>query len=331
MAWNETLLFYKESPYQRIAFFTEADGSFSLTLDDYWQFNSNVEHIYHECLFTLPALLPKTLENVLVLGGGDGLGARELLKFKSVQSIDLVDLDPEIIKFAKTNVFMKNLNKDSFNDPKVNITVTDAKKWLEAPVTKKYDLIIVDFPDPTTDLLWDLYTVKLYKQMASRLTKNGVIAIQSSTYNTKTFELIYEKLDKVFPFLLGYHTGASRVFCGFFLASFRPIKLSRNIPKSCRWINPEIINQILALPIMQEDTKSTSRLRQNSKLTNPMQVAISNVAVKNRKPEELGSFFQGGLSETTEPTPNNASNMTKPAILAGIALLIAAPIILKYI
>jgi len=88
MAWAELLLFYKESPFQRIAFFTEKDGSFSLTLNDFWQFNSACEHIYHECLFTMPALFPRKLEQVLVLGGGDGLGARELLKYKTVKKID---------------------------------------------------------------------------------------------------------------------------------------------------------------------------------------------------------------------------------------------------
>lgn len=327
MAWNQTLLFYKESPYQRIAFFTEADGSFSLTLNDYWQFNSNVEHIYHECLFTLPAMLPHKLEHVLVLGGGDGLGARELLKFKSVKSIDLVDLDPEIIKFAKTNSFMKNLNKDSFNDPKVDITTTDAKKWLENPTTKKYDLVIVDFPDPTSDLLWDLYTVKLYKNIAKRLSKNGVVAIQSSTYNTKTFELIYERLDKVFPFILGYHTGASRVFCGFFITSFQPIKVRRPIPSSCKWIKPEVINQILALPLYKSET-STGIAQNSNRLMDPAAFVQHTIKNKPAKMTELGDFFK---TETVSEQPEQKSFITSPAVLGGIAVVIAAPLILRLI
>jgi spermidine synthase len=317
MAWNEQLLFYKESPFQRIAFFTESDGSFSLTLNDYWQFNSNVEHIYHECLFTMPGLFPPKLENVLVLGGGDGLGARELLKYKTVKSIDLVDLDPEIVKFAKTNVFMKNLNKDSFNDPKVKITITDATKWLAEPVTKKYDLIIVDFPDPTTDLLWGLYTVDLYKKMAARLSKNGNIAIQSSTYNTKTFELIYEKLDKVFPYLLGYHTGASRVFCGFFLASFTPIKISRPIPEKCRWINPEVINQILALPLLESNRRK-----------NPAH-SIKRMS-SGKRSQDLGDFFKTEVI-TKDNSTGSPSLLKNPIVLAGIAAIVVAPIAMKYI
>jgi spermidine synthase len=249
MAWKRTLLFQKQSPYQNIAFFTETNGTFSLTLDNYWQFNSGVEHIYHETLFMLPAMFPKTLRNVLVLGGGDGLGARDLLAFPTVEKIDVVDLDPEIVKFAKDNIFMKNLNHDSFNNPKVNLVVTDAKKWLASSAPQKYDLIIIDFPDPTSDLLWELYTVELYQQVAKRLQPHGVVAIQSSTYNTKGYELIFENLDKVFPLILGYHTGASSVFCGFFMCSFSPIKLSRKIPESAKWLTPKLINSILALPI----------------------------------------------------------------------------------
>lgn len=283
MSWREQLIFYKQSPYQRIAFFTEKDGSFSLTLDDFWQFNSRCEHIYHECLFTMPGLFPKNLKNVLILGGGDGLGVRELLKYKTIEHIDMVDLDPEMVKFAKNNIFMKSLNKDSMNNPKLNVIVTDAKKWLAKPVTRKYDLIIVDFPDPTSDLLWTLYTKKLYGQIASRLTKSGVVAIQSSTYNTRTFELIYHKLDKVFPYILGYHTGASSVFCGFFLVSFTPIRMSRPIPK-CRWLNSKIINMILGLPIADPNVR-----RNNTRQILDPSNFITKVRSSLRKPN-LGEY-----------------------------------------
>jgi spermidine synthase len=197
----------------------------------------------------MPALFPEKLENVLILGGGDGLGARDLLKFPSVKRIDLVDLDPEILKFAKENFFMKMLNKGSFSNKKVKIVATDAKKWLSKPATRKYDLIIVDFPDPTSELLWGLYTAKLYKRMKKRMKPSTVIAVQSSTYNTRTFDLIFERLSKVFPFIIGYHTEAPSVFCGFFLASLKPIRMNRAIPASAKWINPARIDRILMLPV----------------------------------------------------------------------------------
>lgn len=306
--WREQLIFYKESPFQRIAFFTEKDGSYSLTLDDYWQFNTNCEHIYHECLFTMPGIFPDKLENVLVLGGGDGLGARELLKYKTVTNIDLVDLDPEIIKFAKTNVIMRHLNKDSFNNGKVNINVTDAKKWLAATNPKPYDLVIVDFPDPTTDLLWDLYTVKLYKQVYDRLAPHGVVAIQSSTYNTRTFELIYDRLEKVFPYIIGYHTGASSVFCGFFLASKKPIKAKRPIPKGCKWINPKLINLLLGVPVLA--TRENKQVNQ----------VVSNVLVK-KKMSGLGNFGKGAIAPAPAPPPASDGTTMIQAVGHDIAMV----------
>lgn len=142
------------------------------------------------------------------------------------------------------------------NNPKLKITTTDAKQWLAGSVHKKYDLIIVDFPDPTTDLLWDLYTVKLYKNIAARLHKHSVVAVQSSTYNTRIYELIFKKLDKVFPYIIGYHTGASSVFCGFFLCSMQPIKMMREIPRQCRWLTPNLINMLLRIPVAQTRKRS---------------------------------------------------------------------------
>jgi len=316
MAWKETLLYFKQSPYQRIAFFTEADGSYSLTLDDYWQFNSKVEHIYHECLFTMPGLFSKKLENVLVLGGGDGLGARELLKFPSIKSIEVVDLDPEIVKFAKENIFMKNLNKDSFNNKLVKITTTDAKKWLEGPVKKKYDLVIIDFPDPTSDELWDLYTVKLYKEVAKRLEIQGTVAIQSSTYNTRTFELIFDRLNKVFPYILGYHTGASSVFCGFFLCSFLPIKINRKIPDNCRWLDGKLINQLTGLPLF--------RIGQTPM---PVKEGPGNLGLWSPKVRNLAD--QHSPEMVIKSSRNASALLGSPTLIVGLGALLALPLVIR--
>lgn len=255
MAWKKTLLYYKQSPYQRIAFFTEADGSYSMTLDDFWQFNSRNEHIYHECLFTLPAVMPKKLESVLILGGGDGLGVKRLLQFPTIKRIDLVDLDPEVIRFARSNFIMNGLNHSSLHDPRVHITVQDAKAWLAKAVHRTYDLIIVDFPDPTTELLWDLYTEKLYGRVRERLNEGGVVAIQGSTYNTKEYEVIFQTLDKIFSHIIGYHTDASSIFCGFFICSNQPIKMYRNIPSGSTWLTPKRVNRLLSLPVIPENGK----------------------------------------------------------------------------
>jgi spermidine synthase len=251
MPWKESFLYYKQSPFQRIAFFTEKDGSFNLTLDDFLQFNSSHEHVYHESLFTLPAIFPHKLENVLVLGGGDGLGARELLKFHSIKSIELVDIDPDMIDFAKSNYFMTMLNKNSFNDPKVKVYVQDAKAWLQQPITQKYDLIIVDFPDPNTPVLWELFSSKVMQQIAARLNKHGVACLQSSTYNSRSYRKIFRTLEPIFPYILGFHSQSLINICGYFLVSFKPIKLSRSLPQGLQFLNPHRANNMLMLPVFK--------------------------------------------------------------------------------
>jgi len=315
--FKETLLYWKQSPYQKIAFFTEANGSYSLTLNDFWQFNSGVEHIYHECLFTMPALFPTKLENILILGGGDGLGARELLKYPTVKNIELVDLDPEIIKFAKDNIIMASLNKKSFHDDRVTITVTDAKEWLSKKPTKKYDLVIIDFPDPTSDDLWDLYTVELYKNVAKRMHSDSVVAIQSSTYNTRTFDLIYQRLDKVFPYIIGYHTGASSVFCGFFLSSLKPIKQNRNLPRDIKWIDPTLINRMLGLPIVNPLSGTRKKSNGFSGLGDPSSAG----------PAPSKKFF--GPDVVLPPSRDVGSLVKNPWVIGGVGMALALPLVLR--
>ena len=349
MAFKKVLLYWKQSPFQRIAFFNERDGSYSLTLNDFWQFNSGVEHIYHECLFTMPSLFPKKLNNVLVLGGGDGIGARELLKFPSVKRIDLIDLDPDIISFAKEHVIMTSINKRSFHDAKVKITTTDAKKWLDKSITRKYDLVIVDFPDPTCDDLWTLYEEKLYKKMAKRMHKDSVIAIQSSTYNTKTFDLIFSRLKKVFPYIIGYHTGASSVFCGFFLCSFKPIEQNRDIPKDSKWITPSLINQLLCLPVI----KGRGREKRDRGLSGfGASFGKSAVAPPPAAPADVEIVESDSVVTTIRDLPlqvavppedffvtedaldmpaSNSGVMRNPLILGGIAAVVIVPLVIKMV
>lgn len=260
MPWKENLLYYKQSPFQNILFFSEADGSYSLTLDNYLQFNSASEHIYHELLFTLPALFPKKLEKILILGGGDGLGTRELLKFPTVKSIEVVDIDPDMIDFAKNNFFMKWLNQDSFNHPLVKIYIEDAKKWLAKPITHTYDLIIVDFPDPNTPMLWELYSSEITKQISSRLNQHGVVCLQSSRYNSRLYRKIFNQLDAAYQYIIGYHNQSLVEMCGFFLVSHEPIKLHRHCPTNMRFLTPLRINQILHLPIYKVNPKFEAQI-----------------------------------------------------------------------
>ena len=144
------------------------------------QFSSADEARYHEAL-VLPVMeqLPEVKE-VLILGGGDGLAAREVLKYPQVEHISLVDLDPEMTKLFRTSKALSGLNQQSLNNPKVKIYNTDAAKWLEHS-RQQFDVIIIDLPDPSNFSLGKLYSVPMYRMVKRHLKTGGKIVVQSTS------------------------------------------------------------------------------------------------------------------------------------------------------
>ncbi len=151
-----------------------------LYLDQELQFSSLDERCYHEALIHPAMSLAEKRENVLILGGGDGLGLREVLSYSEVKSVDLVDIDPIIIKFSSTIPEMVSLNKGAFQDPRVTVHNQDAKQFL-SDIQKTYDVIIIDFPDPVNELLAELYTTEVFNDVLKSLKKGGMIVCQSNS------------------------------------------------------------------------------------------------------------------------------------------------------
>ncbi len=183
--WSEKSLFGDEvvhaetTPYQRLVV-TRWKDDLRLYINGNLQFSSRDEYRYHE------ALVHPVLENlpwarsVLVLGGGDGLAVREVLKRKNIQHVTLVDLDA-----AMTNLFSRSesliaLNHKSLKDPRVTVVNADAGAWLEQN-QQLFDAIIVDFPDPSNFGLGKLYSVPFYHLLAKHLSENGLAVVQSTS------------------------------------------------------------------------------------------------------------------------------------------------------
>ena len=122
-------------------------------------------------------------ENVLILGGGDGLAAREVLKYSDVKSISIVDLDPAVTDFFRDNALMRELNANSLRNPKVKVYNMDAWKFIEQhPDGKKlFDLIFIDLPDPRNIELSKLYSLSFYRMLSGRLAAGGAIAVQAAS------------------------------------------------------------------------------------------------------------------------------------------------------
>ncbi|MGP4082900.1 adenosylmethionine decarboxylase [Pseudalkalibacillus sp. R45] len=151
-----------------------------LYLDQELQFSSLDERCYHEALIHPAMALAGSRENVLILGGGDGLGLREVLAYPEVKKVDLVDIDPVMIKFASTIPEMISLNQGAFQDQRVTVHIDDAKRYL-AKNKNAYDVIIIDFPDPVNSLLAELYTTEVFKDISRSLRRGGMIVCQSNS------------------------------------------------------------------------------------------------------------------------------------------------------
>ena len=118
-------------------------------------------------------------KKVLVLGGGDGMAVREILKYPSVEQVTLVELDPAMTQLFSTEPMLTRLNGNALTSPKVRIVNTDAFGWLEGH-DEVFDVIVVDFPDPTNFALGKLYTTSFYALLDPHLSAGGFAVVQTA-------------------------------------------------------------------------------------------------------------------------------------------------------
>ncbi|MET0405503.1 MAG: polyamine aminopropyltransferase [Cystobacter sp.] len=177
--FSDEVVHATHSPYQRIVL-TRGKRGFSLFLNGNLQFSSVDEYRYHEALVHPAVVRAGKLERVLVLGGGDGLAARELLKYPEVKTVTLVDLDPAMTELATRYDELAELNAHALADPRMHVINTDAMEFLREQ-TEPWDVIVVDFPDPNNFALGKLYTTGFYRLLKRRLAPDGVAVIQSTS------------------------------------------------------------------------------------------------------------------------------------------------------
>src|SRR6185295_17181985 len=144
----DEIVYTKDTPYQRIVI-TRGRAGFQLFLNGNLQFSSADEYRYHEALVHPAMMLAGSPRRVLVLGGGDGLALREVLRYPSLETVTLVDLDPAMTQLSQRFSPLGDLNQHAFSDPRVQVVNQDAMIWLDEP-RGPYDAAIIDFPDPNT-------------------------------------------------------------------------------------------------------------------------------------------------------------------------------------
>ncbi len=180
--YADPIIAFRQSAYQEIVV-TRRGNDLRLYLDGGLQFSTRDEYRYTESL-VYPAL-GAGAHSVLVLGGGDGLAARELLRTPGVDNIVQVELDPAVIELARST--MRSANGGSLDNPRVHIVTGDAMTWLRGAKTPYFDAVIVDLPDPDTPALGRLYSTEFYALVSRVLTPGGLMVVQSgSPYSTQT-------------------------------------------------------------------------------------------------------------------------------------------------
>ena len=184
--WSERGMYGDEivhavtTPYQRLVI-TRWKDDLRLYINGNLQFSSRDEHRYHEALVhPMMESLPWA-KNVLLLGGGDGLALREVLRYPTVQKVTLVDLDHRVTDLFRTSEPLVALNKGSFSDPRVTVVNQDAELWLEQSGDAMFDAVIVDFPDPSNFSLGKLYSVPFYRGLLRHVAAHGMVVVQSTS------------------------------------------------------------------------------------------------------------------------------------------------------
>jgi spermidine synthase len=185
VAWAEVRLYAdevvyaKDTKHQRITV-TSSRAGFQLFLNGALQFASADEARYHEALVHPAMASASARRRVLVLGGGDGLAVREVLRHPEVERVTLVDLDPGVTNLGADFPPLLALNARSLQDPRVRVVNDDAMRWITAP-DGLYDVIVADFPDPSSFAVGKLYTVLFYTRLQRCLAPGGAVAIQSTS------------------------------------------------------------------------------------------------------------------------------------------------------
>ncbi len=177
--FNDPIVFSRTTPYQRIVA-TAGSTGFQLFLNGNLQFSSVDEYRYHEALVHPALACVPRLRRVTILGGGDGLALREVLRRPEVASVTLVDIDPAMTELGREWPPLVALNGRSFHDPRVTVVNEDAMIWLEQ-TSETFDAAIVDFPDPNTFALGKLYTRRFFSLLRARLASGGACAVQCTS------------------------------------------------------------------------------------------------------------------------------------------------------
>ena len=248
-------LINKKSNFQKIEIFDTLTYGRVLALDGVIQVTEKDEYAYSEMLVH-PAMqaLSKKVKKILIIGGGDGAVAEEVLKYNYVRKIDLVDIDKEVVDLSKK--YFKKINNNSLVNKKLNLFYEDAFKFIDKN-QNSYDLIIADRPDPI-GAGKSLYKSNFYKKIKNIMSESSIAIFQSGVpfLQKKELKEVIRDIKKYFKYYGFYFTVVPSYIGGFMalvwasnnydLFKKRNFVINNNI--KTKYFNKEILNASFAVP-----------------------------------------------------------------------------------
>jgi len=247
--YGEDIIVRESSAYQRMVV-TAGSAGLRLFLNGNLQFHSRDEYRYHETLVHPVLAAQGAAKRVLVLGGGDGMAVREVLKYPGVEEVTLVELDPQMTRLFAMNPLLRRINGDALASPRLKVVNADAYLWLEAN-SETFDVIVIDFPDPTNFALGKLYTTSFYQRADQALAAGGYMVVQTTSplIARKSFWTVVATLQAVGLTTTPLHVHVpSFGEWGFVIAGRRPWRLPTALPAGLRFLTLAGLPALLQFP-----------------------------------------------------------------------------------
>jgi spermidine synthase len=248
--YGDDVVVRESSDYQRVVV-TAGPAGVRLFLNGNLQFHSRDEYRYHEALVHPAMMAQGAPRRVLVLGGGDGMAVREVLKHPSVEQVTLVELDPHMTRLFRDKPMLAALNAHSLASPKVTIVNADAFTWLDAQRDAMFDVIVIDFPDPTNFSIGKLYSTTFYRLVDQHLAADGFAAVQTTSplIARRSFWTVVATLEAVGLTATPYHAHVpSFGEWGFVIAGRRPVRADLEPPPGLRFLTREGLPALYQFP-----------------------------------------------------------------------------------
>ncbi|MBX3604370.1 MAG: polyamine aminopropyltransferase [Piscinibacter sp.] len=247
--YGDHIVYSESSPYQRVVV-TSSPAGVRLFLNGNLQFHSRDEYRYHEALVHPAMAAMGAPRRVLVLGGGDGMAVREVLKHRSVEAVTLVELDPHMTTLFAEAPLLRGLNQDALHSPRLTVVNADAFAWLQQDAGR-YDVIVVDFPDPTNFSIGKLYTSTFYQLVDEHLAAGGYAVVQTTSplIARRSFWTVVATIESIGLTATPYHAHVpSFGEWGFVVASRRPWRLPAALPEGLRFLSAEGLPALFSFP-----------------------------------------------------------------------------------